>query len=104
MKTGLKLLISFMSISMLCTSIADTKKNNAKLKAPEISLSDAEIVRAAVCPITCVVSPTGSFFCDVQVRNSLVAGSLCTPGNAQIGGDLTVCGAEIINGPIIINN
>ena len=52
---------------------------------PDIALD----LRAATCP-TCPASGPIANFCNINIVNQL-----CVSGNAQIGGDLTVCGSII---------
>lgn len=48
------------------------------------------------CPTVCPSNTGAAQFCSLTVRDNANLGSLCVTGNAQIAGDLTVCG--VING------
>ena len=47
----------------------------------------------AACPVSCPTAAVGTAqFCAVNVRDNLSASSICFTGNAQVGGNLNVCG------------
>lgn len=54
--------------------------------------SDNEISRAFVCPACPITGPVATF-CNIKVTDQI-----CVSGNAQVGGDLTVCGTIIASG------